>query len=259
MGMKKSQARQRSEPGLKRYTLNEHFQELKIRFVKLILTVITAVILIFPFCWDIIGFLAAPLIKLQVENSNFKFIYTKLTEAFITECKVAIVFGIFFSLPVIFYQIYMFLAPGLYKNERRAVVPYLFFSPLLFLLGLILVYCVVMPISWRFFLSFQDNNVIMPLNLEAKISEYIELVTELFLAFGLAFQLPIITNLLVKFQLVSINSLCRARRYVIVLIFILAAILTPPDVISQIFLALPLILLYEVSIFFCKRIKNAQG
>lgn len=257
MGRKKSQSSQRSDYNLKKYTLNEHFQELKICFIKLILTIAITMTLIFPFCWDIIAFLAAPLIKLQSKNTSFKFIYTKLTEAFITECKVAIIFGIFFSLPVIFYHIYMFLAPGLYKNERRAVVPYLFFSPLLFLLGVILVYYVIMPISWRFFLIFQGSSLTMPLNLEAKISEYIELVTELFLAFGLAFQLPVIINLLVKFQLVSINSLCRVRRYVIVFIFILAAILTPPDVISQILLALPLILIYEVSIYFSKKIKNA--
>lgn len=250
--MLKKESKKNSKVVFKQYSLNEHCHELKIRFIKIMLTIFTAVILIFPFCWDIIHFLVSPLVKLQTVNSNFKFIYTKLTEAFITECKIAIVFAILISTPVIFYQIYMFLAPGLYKNERKAVLPFLFLSPLLFLLGIAIVYYIVMPISWRFFLSFQENSSVFSLNLEAKISEYIELVTELFLAFGLAFQLPIFTTLLVKFQLVTINNLCKSRRYVIVIIFILAAIFTPPDVISQILLALPLILLYEVSILFCK-------
>jgi len=257
MRIKKRNRSQDNNFRLKKYTLEEHFQELKVCFIKVFLAIVTSIIVVLPFCWDIVHFLAKPLMKLQAKNSNFKFIYTKLTEPFLTECKIAIIFGIFFSLPFIIYQIYIFLAPGLYKSERKFIAPYLFVSPLLFLFGIMLVYYIIMPISWQFFLSFQNHNIIMPLSLEAKISEYIELVTELFLAFGLAFQLPIVTNLLVKFQVVSINGLRKARRHVIVLIFVLAAIFTPPDVISQILLALPLILLYEVSIFSCKWIKNA--
>ena len=251
--------RQNIDSELKGYTLNEHLHELKIRLIKVIFMIIVSIVGVFPFCWHIIGFLAAPLMQLQTSGGQFKFIYTKLTEAFITEFKVAIVAGIFLAMPLIFYQVYMFFAPGLYKEERKSVIPYLFFSPLLFLLGMIVVYFVVMPISWRFFLSFQSKDTVLPLSLEAKISEYIELVTDLFLAFGLAFQLPVVINLLVKFQIVTIDTLHKARRYIIVIIFIVAAILTPPDVLSQILLALPLIILYESSIFFCKRLKNAQN
>ena len=240
---------------LKIYSLTEHLQELRLRTIIVVMTVFFAILLIFPFCWDIIYFLTKPLIFLQGEDLRFNFIYTKLTEAFITELRIATVFGVLISLPVIIYQVYMFFAPALYKNERTIIIPYLVASPLLFILGVLIVYYLVMPISYRFFISFQTVNDGLSLYLAARISEYIELVTELFLVFGFAFQLPIMTYFLAKTGIISVNTLCNMRRYVTVTLFIIAAIVTPPDVISQILLATPLILLYEMSIFFC-RIKN---
>lgn len=244
-----------SVPKLKIYSVTEHLQELRMRILTIVMTIFFAVLLIFPFCWDIIYFLTKPLVLLQGEDLRFNFIYTKLTEAFITELRIATVFGTLISLPVIIYQIYMFFAPALYKSERNMIIPYLVAAPLLFILGISLVYYLVMPISYRFFISFQIVNDNLSLYLAARISEYIELVTQLFLVFGFAFQLPIMTYFLVKIGIISVQTLCNIRRYVVVLLFIISAIVTPPDVISQILLATPLMLLYEISIFFC-RIKN---
>jgi sec-independent protein translocase protein TatC len=246
-----------SSTDLKKFTLEEHLCELRARFIKIILGIICTITLIFPFRWNIINFLAQPLLSLKSGENNFDFIYTKLTEALVTEFRVVIIFGIILSFPVTLYQTYMFLAPGLYREENRVLLRYMILSPLLFLLGMLSVYYFIIPVSWRFFLNVQTANQSLHLRLAARVSEYVELVTNLLLTFGLAFQLPIATHLLVKFNVFSVESLCRSRRYVIVSLFILAAAMTPPDVISQILLALPLILLYEVSIFFCKREKNA--
>ena len=148
-------------------------------------------------------------------------------------------------------QIYKFIAPGLYKNEKKALLPYLISTPILFLLGGLLVYYLVMPLAIKFFLSFETlgSNTALPIQLEAKVNEYLSLIMRLIFAFGISFQLPILLNLLARIGVVNSNYLKTRRRYVIVIIFALAAILTPPDPITQVGLAIPLLLLYELSIF----------
>ena len=159
------------------------------------------------------------------------------------------------------------MAPGLYKNEKKAILPYLVSTPILFLLGGFLVYYLVMPLAIKFFLSFETigNNSNLPIQLEAKVNEYLSLVMRLIFAFGISFQLPILLNLLARVGVVNSEYLRTRRRYVIVIIFALAAILTPPDPITQVGLAIPLLLLYELSIFTVrftekkeKKIKDAQ-
>ena len=151
-------------------------------------------------------------------------------------------------------QIYIFIAPGLYKNEKKAILPYLISTPLLFLIGGLLVYYLVMPLAINFFLSFETigSNTNLPIQLEAKVNEYLSLVMRLIFAFGISFQLPVFLNLLARIGVVNSDYLKKRRRYVIVIIFTAAAILTPPDPITQIGLAIPLLMLYELSIITVK-------
>ena len=245
----------KNKVNLKTYTLEEHLYELKKRFLKIFLLFIIFTIITFQYSWEIFNILALPLTKLSKNPENFHFIYTKLTEGFITELKISFIFSFFLTSPVIFFQLYRFLEPGLYKNEKKVLLPYIFFPPVLFLIGIVLVYFIVMPITWKFFIGFQNIDLKngVKIILEAKISEYIDLILELFIGFGLAFQLPILLIMLTRLDIINYNQLKKFRRYAIVLIFILAAILTPPDVFSQLILALPLVLLYEISILLCKK------
>ncbi|MDA0939107.1 MAG: twin-arginine translocase subunit TatC, partial [Proteobacteria bacterium] len=161
----------------------------------------------------------------------------------------------FISIPFFILQIYLFIRPGLHEGEKFAVLLYACFVPLLIILAILIVYYFVIPATWKFFLSFEKqkiNTLSMPIMLEAKISEYINLIIELIVGFSLAFQMPIILSLLGRLGLITRNQLVKRRKHAIVIIFIVAAILTPPDVLSQIILALPLILLYELSIILIK-------
>ena len=157
-------------------------------------------------------------------------------------------------------QIYKFIAPGLYKNEKKAILPYLVSTPILFLLGGFLVYYLVMPLAIKFFLSFETlgTKSTLPIQLEAKVNEYLSLIMRLIFAFGISFQLPILLNLLARIGVVNSHYLKTRRRYVIVIIFALAAILTPPDPITQVGLAIPLLLLYELSIFTVRFIEKKK-
>ena len=158
-------------------------------------------------------------------------------------------------------EIWKFLAPGLYKNEKRALLPYLILTPVLFFLGGMLVYYLIMPLAINFFLSFETANLNgnLPIQLEAKVNEYLSLIMKLIFAFGLSFQLPVVLSLLARIGFVDSIFLKKRRKYVIVIIFIFAAFLTPPDPITQIGLALPLLLLYEISIFLVKMIEKRNA
>ena len=178
-----------------------------------------------------------------------------MAEGFFAEFKLCTHVAFLISIPFFILQIYLFIRPGLHEGEKFAVLLYACFVPLLIILAILIVYYFVIPATWKFFLSFEKqkiNTLSMPIMLEAKISEYINLIIELIVGFSLAFQMPIILSLLGRLGLITRNQLVKRRKHAIVIIFIVAAILTPPDVLSQIILALPLILLYELSIILIK-------
>jgi sec-independent protein translocase protein TatC len=197
-------------------------------------------------------FLARPLAEILRNSGNPdpKLIYTQLYEAFFTRIKLAFFGGAFLGFPVIACQLWLFVAPGLYRSEKRALLPFLLATPVLFFLGASLAYFFVFPFAWRFFASFQTQTGGggIPIELMPKVGEYLDLVMKLIFAFGLTFQLPVGLTLLAKVGITSSAALRRYRRYAIVGMFVVAAVLAPPDIITQIGLALPLIALYEISI-----------
>jgi sec-independent protein translocase protein TatC len=201
---------------------------------------------------EIYYFLAKPLADILREQGNADphLIYTQLYEAFFTRIKVAFFGGAFVAFPVIATQIWLFVAPGLYRSEKRALLPFLAATPILFLLGAALAYYFVFPFAWRFFASFQSNTGGggVPIQLLPRVGEYLDLVMKMIFAFGITFQLPVALTLLAKVGITSSKALRRFRRYAYVGMFIIAAILAPPDIITQCGLALPLIALYEISI-----------
>ena len=194
-------------------------------------------------------FLQAPLAA-ELEEQGGRMIFTALHEAFFTQIKVAFFAALFIGFPVILLQIWRFVAPGLYNNEKKAFLPFIIATPVLFFLGGAMVYYLVIPLAWDFFLSFQisggDSN--LSIEVEPRISEYLSLVMRLIFAFGIAFELPVVLLLLARAGIITARGMARNRKYAILFSFIAAAILTPPDVISQVMLAIPVILLYEMSI-----------
>ncbi len=233
-------------------SFTSHFIELRTRLLNSLIFIFLAFITSYIFAEQIYNFLVEPYANAVKDGEiSRRLIFTALHETFITYIKVAFFSAIFLGSPVLLIQIYKFIAPGLYKNEKKAILPYLIFTPILFLFGGLLVYYLVMPLAIKFFLSFETigSNSSLPIQLEAKVNEYLSLIMRLIFAFGISFQLPILLNLLAKIGIVNSNYLRTRRRYVIVIIFALAAILTPPDPITQVGLAIPLLLLYELSIF----------
>ena len=236
-------------------SFTSHFIELRSRLLNSLIFIFVVFIFSYFFAEQIYNFLVEPYADAVREDSvSRRLIFTALHETFITYIKVAFFSAIFLGSPVLLIQIYKFIAPGLYKNEKKAILPYLISTPILFLLGGLLVYYLVMPLAIKFFLSFESlgSNNNLPIQLEAKVNEYLSLIMRLIFAFGISFQLPILLNLLARVGVVNSDYLKTRRRYVIVIIFAIAAILTPPDPITQVGLAIPLLLLYELSIFTVK-------
>ena len=236
-------------------SFTSHFVELRSRLLNSLIFIFIVFIISYIFAEQIYNFLVEPYAKAVKDDLvSRRLIFTALHETFITYIKVAFFSAIFLGSPVLLIQIYKFIAPGLYKNEKRAILPYLISTPILFLLGGLLVYYLIMPLAIKFFLSFETigSNSNLPIQLEAKVNEYLSLIMRLIFAFGISFQLPILLNLLARVGVVNSNYLKTRRRYVIVIIFAMAAILTPPDPITQVGLAIPLLLLYELSIFTVK-------
>lgn len=230
--------------------LLDHLIELRRRLLWSAVAMVVLFLAFFYVSEPIFKFLAAPL---QARTSE-PLIYTSLTEAFFTYIKLAFFAAFLIGFPFFAVQIWMFVAPGLYRHERAAFLPFLISTPIMFYLGAAGVYYFVVPVAWDFFIAFETEDI----KLLPKVSEYLSLVMHLMFAFGLAFELPVLLTLLVRVGIVSSAGLASKRRYAIVAAFILAAILTPPDVISQVSLAVPVILLYEVAIIIGRLIEKKR-
>lgn len=237
-----------------------HLIELRNRLMRAVAVWIVASACCYLFAEDIYRFLVQPLAD-AFAGEERRLIATSLTETFITYLKLAIYGGFFVAFPYMATEVYLFIAPGLYRREKRAVVPYLVAAPLLFIAGAALAYYFVMPKAWAFFISFESPHLGegLPLVLETKVSEYLSLVMQIVLAFGLSFQLPVVLTLLVRIGLLTVEQLTKGRRYMIVILASIAAVITPPDVLSQILLLIPLYTLYELSILVCRHIERHRS
>jgi len=248
-----------SKDQVKQGSFISHLTELRSRLLKSIIFLSIFFIICYIFAEHIYAFLVEPYAQaVKDDDINRRLIFTALHETFITYLKVAFFTAMFVTSPLILTQIWKFVAPGLYKDEKKALLPYLIATPTLFLLGGMLVYYLVMPLAIKFFLTFESPAQLssLPIQLEAKVNEYLSLIMKLIFAFGLSFQLPVILSLLARIGMIDSKFLKQRRKYVIVMIFAVAAILTPPDPITQIGLAVPLLILYELSIFSVKIIEK---
>ena len=236
-----------------------HITELRSRLIHSVIFLFIFFIFCYFFAEYLYGFLVEPYAQ-AVKNDSIqrRLIFTALQETFLTYLRVAFFASFFVTSPFILIQIWKFIAPGLYDHEKIAIMPYLVITPILFFFGGALVYYLIMPLAIKFFLSFESAGLTtsLPIQLEAKVNEYLSLVMKLIFAFGLSFQLPVILSLLARVGVVDSEFLKTRRKYVVVIIFTAAAILTPPDPITQIGLAIPLLILYELSIFSVRLIEK---
>ena len=236
-----------------------HLAELRKRLIHSFIFLIIFFAGCYIFADHLYGFLVEPYAKVvKDDGTDRRLIFTALQETFLTYLKVSFFAAFFVTFPFILMQIWKFIAPGLYKHEKVAILPYLILTPILFFLGGILVYYLIMPLAIKFFLSFESSGIStnLPIQLEAKVNEYLSLVMKLIFAFGISFQLPVVLSLLARIGIVDSLFLKSRRKYVVVIIFAVAALLTPPDPITQIGLAIPLLILYELSIFSVKFIEK---
>ena len=240
----------------------EHLIELRTRIIRSLLAFIVTMCISFFFADDIFNFLSLPIINLlnSYEQST-ELIYTGLQQGFMVHIKISIFAGFLFAFPFISFQLWRFVAPGMYKNEKNAFLPFLISSPLLFILGAAFAFYVVMPLAFDFLLKFQQNQgdgmvEMLKIKYLGSINEYLSLTMAFIIAFGLCFQLPVLLTLLGKVGLVTSSGLVTFRKYAVVSILILAALVTPPDVITQIILFSAVYTLYEISIFLVRRVEK---
>lgn len=250
-----------SEIDESRAPLMDHLIELRGRLIRSVIALLAAFAACFYFAEHIFSFLVQPLVTAFGEGEG-KVVYTKLYEAFFVEVRVAFFAAFFLAFPIIANQIWAFVAPGLYAKERRAFLPFLIATPILFTLGGALAYYVVMPTAFVFFLGYQGDIGGIEQEALPAVGEYLSLVMHFILAFGIAFLLPVLLMLLERAGIVTRQQLAKGRRYAILVAFVIAAVATPPDVLSQFMLAVPLILLYELSlvaIWFTERRRARAG
>jgi sec-independent protein translocase protein TatC len=237
--------------------LMEHLTELRTRLLYSFAGFIIAFVVCFYFWKPVLDIITAPLERACLaQGKPCPVIYTSLIEPFFTQVKIGAFSAFCITFPLIAAQIYKFLAPGLYKNERLALVPFLIATPIMFAVGATFLYFVLLPMALHFFVGYQQyaNIELMP-----KIGEYIDLVMKLVFAFGLCFELPVILTLLAKVGIVSSQGLREKRRYAIIIVTVVAAIFTPPDAISMVSLAVPMIALYEISIWLAKGVEKKRA
>jgi sec-independent protein translocase protein TatC len=241
--------------------LLDHLIELRNRLIYSVAAIMVGFVVCYFFSEHIYAFLVRPLANVYQGQTGRRMIYTGPTEAFLTYVKVAFWAGTFLTFPFVATQLWMFIAPGLYRKEKQAFLPFLIATPVLFFLGAAMAYYVVFPLAWKFFVSFETPGGpgMLPIELEARVGEYLSLVMKLLFAFGLAFQLPVALTLMGRVGLISAEQLSKNRRFAIVGVFAGAAVITPPDIISQITLAIPIIVLYEISIIAVRMVERRRA
>ncbi|PKY12217.1 twin arginine-targeting protein translocase TatC [Acidithiobacillus marinus] len=229
-----------------------HLLELRRRVLIAIIAIFVGFLVSYPFSKSIYNILAAPLIAVLPKGSHL--IYTSLPEVFLTYVQLSLISGFVIALPVVLYQFWAFLAPGLYEHERRAFFPLIFASIFLFVGGMLFAYFIVFPNAFRFFTSFSGSDITaMP-----KVDSYLALIVKFSLAFGLAFQIPILIVVLVRVGILQVATLKRSRRYAFLICAIASAILSPPDVMSMVLLLIPMYMLFELGLFFAARIPTPK-
>ncbi len=235
----------------KHLSLMDHFMDLRRKIMIILLWFVVSSIIGYIFADNIFEILRYPLANAHnLTGYKHVMIATGLSETFVTYIKIALWFGLFATFPLFIINTWLFLSPALYKYEKLAILPFIILSPVLFVLGACFSYFIVIPRAWNFFLSFEKlpSSNSLPIILQAKVDQYLSLIMHLITIFGMGFELPIFLLFLVKFNVVSIGNLKKFRKFAILISFIISAIVTPPDIISQCLLAIPLILLYESSI-----------
>jgi sec-independent protein translocase protein TatC len=230
----------------KKLPLTGHLQELRKRLILSFIAIGIGFGVCYSFSQTLFDVLAAPLLKVMPAGSSL--VFTSVAEAFFTYMKVGFIGGLILASPYVLYQVWAFVAPGLYRHEKKYIVPFVFLGSFFFTLGIVFAYVVVLPVGYKFFLGYATD-FIKPL---PSIKEYLSFSIKFLLAFGLVFEFPVVLLILAKIGVIDARTMARYRRYAILLIFIFAAVMTPPDLISQLLMALPLMALYELSILLAR-------